>query len=131
MNKGAYFANFIVASTILGGVALQMKDVARGRDPRPINEKFIIAAMAQGGGWGIFGDFLFSDMNRYGRGGMSTLLGPIYGFGKIPFGLRLEIFNNLQRVKILNLLLRLWICFLNIRLAALFGTQGLHWSEWF
>jgi len=94
-NKGAYFANFIVASTILGGVALQMKDVARGRDPRPIDLNFMFAAMAQGGGWGIFGDFLFSDMNRYGRGGMSTLLGPIYGFGEDTFRLTL---GNIQQL---------------------------------
>ena len=79
----------------MGGVALQMKDVARGRDPRPINEKFIFAAMAQGGGWGIFGDFLFSDMNRYGRGGMSTLAGPIYGVGEDAFRLTL---GNIQQL---------------------------------
>tara|TARA_R100000808_G_scaffold899_12_gene4262 strand:+ start:6025 stop:8544 length:2520 start_codon:yes stop_codon:yes gene_type:complete len=94
-NKAAYFGNFIAASTVLGGVALQMKDIAKGRDPRPIDEKFILAAMAQGGGWGIFGDFLFSDMNRYGKGGMATAAGPVYAFGEDTFKLTL---GNIQQL---------------------------------
>ena len=67
-----------------------MKDIARGRDPRPIDLKFAGAAMAQGGGWGIFGDFLFSDMNRYGQGFWTTLSGPMGGLandlGKLTIG---------------------------------------------
>ena len=46
--------------------------------------------MAQGGGWGIFGDFLFSDMNRYGQGFWTTLSGPMGGLandlGKLTIG---------------------------------------------
>ena len=89
-NKLSYFTNFVVASTILGGVALQMKDIARGRDPRPIDEKFIAASMAQGGGWGIFGDFIFADQNRYGQGIWTTFSGPMGGLandlGKLTIG---------------------------------------------
>ena len=89
-NKLSYFTNFAVASTILGGVALQMKDLARGRDPRPVDGKFVAAAMAQGGGWGIFGDFIFADQNRYGQGIWTTFSGPMGGLandlGKLTIG---------------------------------------------
>jgi len=89
-NKLSYFVNFVVASSILGGVALQMKDIARGRDPRPIDGKFAAAAVAQGGGWGIFGDFIFADQNRHGQGIWTTLSGPMGGLandlGKLTIG---------------------------------------------
>jgi len=80
--KLQYFGGLMAITTILGGVTLQAKDLAAGREPRPIldsegsPEKFIGAAMLQGGGLGIFGDFLFSDQNRFGSGPTSTLLGP-------------------------------------------------------
>src|SRR5690606_16301968 len=55
-----------------------------GRDPRkmnPLDEQgrdFWGAAMLQGGGLGIYGDFLFSDVNRFGGGLARTVAGPIW-----------------------------------------------------
>ena len=40
-----------------------------------------MAAMMQGGGFGIFGDYLFSDASRFGADLGSTLAGPVVGFG--------------------------------------------------
>ena len=40
------------------------------------NKEFFAAAFAQGGGLGIFGDFIFSDQNRFGGGLVSTAFGP-------------------------------------------------------
>ena len=80
--KLQYFGGLMAITTLLGGITLQAKDLAAGREPRPIfdsegsPEKFIGAAILQGGGMGIFGDFLFSDQNRFGSGPASTLLGP-------------------------------------------------------
>lgn len=81
--KLQYFGGLMAITTILGGITLQAKDLAAGREPRPmldndgvLKPEFVIAAMAQGGGLGIFGDFLFSDQNRFGSGPASTLLGP-------------------------------------------------------
>ena len=81
--KAQYFGGLMAITTILGGITLQAKDLAAGREPRPmldsdgvLKSEFVIAAMAQGGGLGIFGDFLFSDQNRFGSGPASTLLGP-------------------------------------------------------
>jgi hypothetical protein len=85
--KLQYFGGLMAITTILGGITLQAKDLAAGREPRPmldsdgvLKSEFVIAAMAQGGGLGIFGDFLFSDQNRFGSGPASTLLGPTGDF---------------------------------------------------
>lgn len=73
----SYLAAITATTTILGGVALQMKDLAAGREPRQMNDpKFLGAALVQGGGLGIFGDFLASDVNRFGGGPMQTIAGP-------------------------------------------------------
>jgi hypothetical protein len=75
-DKLKYIAAITATTTILGGVALQMKDVSAGRDAREMDAKFMVAAMQQGGGMGIFGDFIFSDVNRFGAGLTETLTGP-------------------------------------------------------
>ena len=76
-DKLAYAGLLATTSTIMGGMALQMKDIAAGREPRPMDDaKFFAAAFQQGGGLGIFGDFLFSDVNRFGGGLTQTITGP-------------------------------------------------------
>jgi len=79
--KGMYLADMVISATIMGGLAMQMKEMAKGRDPRPMNTpQFWGAAFMQGGGLGIFGDFLFWDVNRYGGGLSKTVAGPVVGF---------------------------------------------------
>jgi len=75
-SKLAYAGVAGMAGMTFGGIALQAKDIARGREPREVDAKFMGAAFVQGGGLGIFGDFLFADQNRFGGGIASTLLGP-------------------------------------------------------
>lgn len=72
------YATMLLATTsVLGGLSLQLKDIARGRDPRPAdNLEFFGAAVIQGGGLGILGDFLFADANRFGGGLAATAFGP-------------------------------------------------------
>ena len=85
--KFAYGGAMLALTTMLGGVALQLKDIAAGRTPRNmdkdgnmmVDSDFFIAAMAQGGGLGIFGDFLFADQNRFGQSLGETLAGPRVG----------------------------------------------------
>lgn len=80
--KGRYMIGFIVSTTLMGALAMQLKEMAKGRDPMPMDdEAFWAAAMLQGGGLGIFGDFLFSNVNRYDRGLAETIAGPVVGFG--------------------------------------------------
>lgn len=74
-------AHLIAATALLGAAAMTAKELAKGRNPRQIESwkdagKFALAAMQQGGGLGIYGDFLFGEANRLGGGFVSTLLGP-------------------------------------------------------
>jgi hypothetical protein len=57
------------------------KDMLKGKEPRdPFDWKTAAAAMQQGGGLGIYGDFLFGEMrNRSGQGFLATVAGPTFG----------------------------------------------------
>lgn len=77
-----YLADFMISTTLMGAFAMQTKEMAKGRDPRQmIGDKapdFWGAAMLQGGGLGIFGDFFFSDVNRFGGSLAGTAAGPMF-----------------------------------------------------
>ena len=93
--KGAYYADFLITTTLLGALAMQLKEISKGRDPRGMDTaEFWGAAMMQGGGFGIYGDFLFSDVNRYGGGLAGTIAGP--GVGFVDDLRKLTIGNALQ-----------------------------------
>tara|TARA_R110000851_G_scaffold193009_1_gene343735 strand:- start:1 stop:2460 length:2460 start_codon:yes stop_codon:yes gene_type:complete len=80
--KGMYLADFLISSAVMGGLALQLKEMSKGRDPRPMNDvRFWGPAFLQGGGLGIFGDFLFANENGYGDGLAKSVAGPVVGFG--------------------------------------------------
>ncbi len=80
--KGRYFADLLISTTIMGALAIQLKEMSKGRDPRSMEDpEFWGAAFLQGGGLGIYGDFLFSDVNRFDRGLSETIAGPVVGFG--------------------------------------------------
>jgi hypothetical protein len=73
-------ATLMVGSLAFGYVAMTAKDMLKGRSPRPLDRKETWgAAMAQGGGAGIYGDFLFGQSNRFGQGFLQTLGGPTVG----------------------------------------------------
>jgi hypothetical protein len=78
--KGRYLAGFVVTATLMGALAMQLKEIVKGRDPMSMDTpEFWGAAMLQGGGLGIFGDFLFSQRNRFGGGLAETVGGPVVG----------------------------------------------------
>lgn len=79
--KAEYFASFLIGTTVMGAAAMQLKEMAKGRDPRNMNDlKFWGAAILQGGGLGIFGDFLGSNVNRFDSSISKTLVGPVGAF---------------------------------------------------
>ncbi|MFZ4687845.1 MAG: hypothetical protein ACOYLS_01275 [Polymorphobacter sp.] len=83
MSRAAYVANVMIATTAFGALALQMKDMIAGKDPRDMTTgKFWGAAFIQGGGAGLFGDLLYADTSRYGGNFEQTLLGPVAGEAK-------------------------------------------------
>ncbi len=72
-----YGLSMLALTTLGGALSVQVKEVARGRDPLPMDDsKFWSAAGLQGGGLGIFGDFIFNSQNRFGGGVAETLVGP-------------------------------------------------------
>jgi hypothetical protein len=76
----AGIAHLIVASTILGYLSQSAKQVAKGRTPLdPTSLATWTSAMQQGGGLGIYGDFLFGEYNRFGGGLAETVAGPAVG----------------------------------------------------
>ena len=78
--KGRYLGGFIVTATLMGALAMQLKEMAKGRDPVAMDSpEFWGSAMLQGGGLGIFGDFMFSQTNRFGGGLAETVAGPVVG----------------------------------------------------
>lgn len=73
------FAQLFVWMTALGYLSMQVKLMAKGQTPRPMDHKTVMAAMAQGGGAGLMGDFLFGEYNRFGGGMASSMAGPFVG----------------------------------------------------
>ncbi|MCJ8159899.1 hypothetical protein, partial [Sphingomonas sp. LaA6.9] len=78
-NRAAYATGMIALTTAAGALAIDMKDVAKGRDPRPHADwEFWLEAAFQGGGAGIYGDFIRSSESRFGSGIDDTLKGPAW-----------------------------------------------------
>ena len=78
LNGARFMASIVISSTLLGALAMQLKSLSRGEDPRPMDEpEFWGAAMMQGGGMGIYGDYLFGSVNRFGGGFAGSLAGPV------------------------------------------------------
>ena len=81
-SEARQFATWIVALTAMGYLSTVAKDLAKGRQPRdPRDPRTWGAAFVQGGGAGLYGDFLFARVNRFGGGFADTLLGPTIGQG--------------------------------------------------
>lgn len=83
--KAAYSVAMLTSLQLFGAVALQLKDIAAGKDPRDMTSgKFWAAAAAQGGGLGIFGDLLYTGLGGQTRGGQAnwtSFAGPVFGTG--------------------------------------------------
>jgi len=90
-NKAKMMANVVIGSMLFGALAYQAKEIyTSGRDPMDMTDpRFWAAAMAQGGGLGIFGDFIFADQNRFGRGFKETVAGPVMDLFNDVIGLTL------------------------------------------
>lgn len=86
MSRAAYTSGLMLGLFMLGQVSTGLKDMSRGRDPVGLTDDDgsanwiqIFRALTQGGGLGIYGDFLFMDHNRFGQDFASTLAGPTIG----------------------------------------------------
>jgi len=108
--KVSYFAALGVTMTMAGAMAVQMRELAQGRDPTQMNpmEKggaaFWGQAALTGGALGIWGDFLFQSLNRFGHGPAETAAGPVFTAAKEWGDLTLGNLMQLARGEEVNFL---------------------------
>lgn len=80
-SRAGLAAKWAIGMIIGGAMSIQLKEIAKGRNPRDMADAgFWGAATMQSGGMGIFGDFLLQDANRFGGGIANTIAGPVGGF---------------------------------------------------
>ena len=81
--SAAYATQLMFGLTLFGALSVQLKDMANGKDPRPMDtKKAWLSAFMQGGGLGIFGDILYTGMggqNRAGQANWGNVAGPVAG----------------------------------------------------
>lgn len=84
--KGLHIGEMMAGLFVAGLFAMWGKDIAAGKSPKElvsddgdVNFKTLAAAMIQGGGAGIYGDFLFAETTRFGGSPLETLAGPAFG----------------------------------------------------
>jgi hypothetical protein len=77
----------LLGLSMAGGMfRMAIRDVTNGNPPRdPRDPKTMFAALMQGGGMSLAGDFVFGETNRMGGGLMDTLAGPVMGDGAALF----------------------------------------------
>jgi hypothetical protein len=72
---------WLLAFSAAGGMfRMAVRDATNGMPQRdPMDPKTLMAALMQGGGIGLSGDFLLGETNRMGGGLMDTVAGPVAG----------------------------------------------------
>lgn len=74
---GVKVASLVTMLTLMGYAAGALKDIAKGREPRdPRDPRTWGAAFVQGGGAGLYGDYLFARTNRFGGSFLEGAIGP-------------------------------------------------------
>lgn len=71
-----------IGAATFGYLTMYLKDTTKFLNPRPPNSPLTWeAALIQGGGFGILGDYLFGEYSRFGGGIGESVLGPVLGQG--------------------------------------------------
>lgn len=87
---GSQVAQLIILVTTLGYISGVLKDIMKGMTPRdPTDPRTAAAAFLQGGGAGIYGDYLFARVNRFGGTVGEAAAGP--GLGTIFDGVDISL----------------------------------------
>lgn len=98
-NDSGHVFRTIALMTLFAYAAMSVKQLAAGKTPRsPHDPRTWIAALAQGGAFGLYGDFLFSELaqprNRFGGSPLVSLLGPTAGSLETLSNLYLDLANG-------------------------------------
>lgn len=76
-----FYAGLGAGMTMVGALGTQLREMSKGRDPLPMDTPaFYGKAFLAGGALSIWGDFLFTGINEYGRNPAELIGGPITGF---------------------------------------------------
>jgi hypothetical protein len=104
MGKVGYLPAYVVGSGGAGVLALQLGALAQGKDFYDMSQPSTWGAgLLKGGGLGIMGDFLFSNLNRFGGGMADTLAGPFFGMASDTTNLSVGNLNQMLRGEDTNL----------------------------
>lgn len=81
--QAAHIGTIIAGLTMAGYMSMTLKDLAKGYWPPrdPTDPKTWAAAFVQGGAAGIYGDYLFAQVSRFGNNLLETTIGPTIGTG--------------------------------------------------
>jgi len=83
VNKVQYVTALMAGMTIMGALAVQLNEIASGRDPLEMdNGRFVLRAMAKGGALGFYADYLYSQTNMQGTDSAAAIAGPTFGLAK-------------------------------------------------
>lgn len=75
-----FYAGLGAGMTMVGALGVQMREIAQGRDPIPMDSPaFWGKAFLSGGAMSIWGDFLFGGVNHAGSTPEETAAGPLLG----------------------------------------------------
>ena len=92
-------SQMMVGTTVMGYLSMSLKDILKGKNPAEVfsernglNTKTFMRAFTQGGGAGIYGDFVFGEFNRYGQSPLETFAGPTLGTAADM----LKLYSNLR-----------------------------------
>ena len=99
-NLAGMAAGAVAFMTVGGAINIQLRETAKGNDPRPMDDpKFWGAALAQGGGLGMAGDFFYAAQARNGKTAPVAAFGPVGQLASDAWGLTggnaLELTNGL------------------------------------
>lgn len=97
--RAGYATSFFLTATLIGAFTHELKNITKGKDVTKADRmdgKYWANAAVHGGGLAIFGDFLYSGINRFGGGFAQTLAGSPVGF--LQDTSKLAIFNPLKEI---------------------------------
>lgn len=108
--KAAYAGSLFAMTTVLGGLVVQLKELANGNDPQTIWDEddpqkainFFTRSAIQGGGLSILGDIVVAGTDTSGRGASDFLVGPFGSDAKAVLGLTVGNFTQYYEGKDTN-----------------------------
>lgn len=89
---------------LAGATGLQLREMSKGRDPLPMDRpEFWGKAMLASGAMSLWGDFLFTGVNRMGQGPTEMAAGPIVSFAgdttQLAFGKMFQFADQVGTLK--------------------------------